>query len=82
MTKARSAAWGTCVPTSMVAGLAFEGVEVLGEGLPVPAQPLVQSGAGDVLDTLHHLDQPVVAVRAPPVRSPTPQLPMATVVTP
>ena len=45
------------------ARLALQGVEVLGERLPVPAQPLVQRGAGDVLDAFHHGDQPVVAVR-------------------
>ena len=35
-------------------------VEVLREGLPIPRQTLGQRGAGDVLDTLQHADQPVV----------------------
>ena len=43
-------------------GLAVEGVEVLGEGLPVPAQPSCSAVPGDVLDALHHVDEPVVAV--------------------
>ena len=44
-------------------GRALHGVEVLGEGLPVPADALGQRGAGDVLDALHQADQPLVAVR-------------------
>ena len=45
------------------ARLAFQRIEVLGEGCPVPGQPFVQGGAGDVLDPFHHGDQPVVSVR-------------------
>ena len=41
-----------------------EGVEVLGEALPLPADALVQGGAGDVLDALHERHQPLVAVGA------------------
>ena len=41
-----------------------ERVEVLGEGLPLPGDALVQRGAGDVLDALHQGDQPLVAVGA------------------
>ena len=41
-----------------------QGVEVLGEALPLPPHPLGQRGAGDVLDPLHETDQPVVAVGA------------------
>ena len=41
---------------------AVEGVEVLGEGLPLPRHALGQGGAGDVLDALHQADQPLVAV--------------------
>ena len=40
---------------------ARERVEVLGEGLPRPPDPLRQRGAGDVLDALHQLDQLVSA---------------------
>ena len=36
---------------------AVERVEVLGEGLPLPLDALVQRGAGDVLDALHQLDE-------------------------
>ena len=35
-------------------------VEVLGVGFPVPRDALGEGGAGDVLDTLHQLDQPVL----------------------
>ena len=37
-------------------------VEVLGEGLPAPLDPVREGGAGDVLDALHEADQPVVLV--------------------
>ena len=37
-----------------------ERIEVLGERLPVPRQPLGQRRARDVLDALEHADQPVV----------------------
>ena len=40
----------------------LELVEVLGEGLPVPRHALVERGTGDVLDTLHQLDEEVVLV--------------------
>jgi hypothetical protein len=43
-------------------GSAVQGVEVLGEGLPVPGDALVERGAGDVLDPLHQGDQPLVTV--------------------
>ena len=43
---------------------ALERVEVLGERLPVPVDPLGERGAGDVLDAFHQLDEPLVAVRA------------------
>ena len=51
-------------PEVEVAGPRGERVEVLGERLPVPAQALVQGRAGDVLDALHQLDQPLVIGRA------------------
>ena len=38
-----------------------ERVEVLGERLPAPVDALAQRGAGDVLDALHQLDQPLLA---------------------
>ncbi len=41
----------------------LELVEVLGEGLPVPGHALRQRSAGDVLDALHQLDQPVTLAR-------------------
>ena len=47
-----------------VAGPLVEVVEVLGEGLPRPRQAFVQRRAGDVLDALHQLDQPLVIGRA------------------
>src|SRR5262249_56453735 len=40
----------------------FEGVEILGEALPPPADALGERGAGDVLDALHQADEPVVAI--------------------
>ena len=40
----------------------LERVEILGEGLPLPLDPLGQCRAGNVLDPLHEADQPVVAV--------------------
>jgi hypothetical protein len=43
-------------------GVGGDGVEVLGEGLPAPADALAQRGAGDVLDALHQADEPVVAI--------------------
>ena len=42
---------------------ALQGVEVLGEALPLPLDAFGESGAGDVLDALHEADEPVVAVR-------------------
>ena len=42
----------------------LQGVEVLGEGLPLPRHPLGQRRAGDVLHPLHEPDEPVVAVGA------------------
>ena len=58
-----------------------DGVEELGERLPVPRQALVERGAGDVLDAFHQLDElAVVAVGTG--AKPTPQLPITTVVTP
>ncbi len=41
---------------------AGEGVEVLGEGLPLPRDALGQGRAGDVLDALHQADEPVMTV--------------------
>ncbi len=41
----------------------LQGVEVLGEGLPLPPDALVQRGAGDVLHALHERDQPLPLVR-------------------
>ena len=64
------------------AACALERVEVLGERLPVPREALGQRGAGDVLDAFEQADQPVVAVGARPGANPTPQLPIAIVVTP
>ena len=42
---------------------AFETVEIFRECLPCPVDALSQSGSGDVLDTFHQLDQPVLAAR-------------------
>ena len=41
-----------------------EGVQVLGEGLPVPRQPVDHHDAGNVLDAGHHVDQHVVVLGA------------------
>ena len=41
---------------------AVEHVEVFGERLPAPGDPLAQRGAGDVLDAFHELDEPVALV--------------------
>ena len=38
----------------------LEDVEVLREGLPAPGDPFVEGGAGDVLDALHQLDEPLL----------------------
>ena len=51
-----------------------EEVEVLGEALPPPGQALVEGGAGDVLDTLHELDE-AVAVLGPARREPDAAVP-------
>ena len=48
----------------MARGHPLERVEVLGEGLPVPLDALGERGAGDVLDALHQLDEPLVPVGA------------------
>ena len=45
-----------------VVGSGLDGVEVRPEALPRPLDPLVQHGAGDVLDALHEGDEPVVRV--------------------
>ena len=44
-------------------GPGLDGVEVLGERLPAPLDALAQRRAGDVLDTLHQPDEPLVAIR-------------------
>ena len=41
---------------------AVDRVEVLGEGLPAPLDPVRERGAGDVLDAFHQPDQPLVLV--------------------
>ena len=43
---------------------AVDHVEVFGEALPSPRDPLVERGAGDVLDTLHQADQEIVTIAA------------------
>ena len=58
-----------------------EHVEVLADGLPVPADGLAQRRAGDAFDAFHEADEPVVAVGRGGA-NPTPQLPITTVVTP
>jgi hypothetical protein len=45
-----------------VEGPAVDRVHELGERPPVPGQALGQHDAGDVLDTLHQLDEPVVVL--------------------
>lgn len=40
-----------------VEGLAIQCVEILREALPVPCQALMERDPGNVLDTLHDLDQ-------------------------
>ena len=45
------------------AGALFEGIEIFGEGFPVPAHPFDERGSGDVLDALHQADEPLVAIR-------------------
>ncbi len=40
----------------------FDGVEELTERVPIPLQPLVQCGAGNVFHSFHQLDQLVVCV--------------------
>ena len=41
---------------------AFERVEILRERLPLPVDAIGQRRSGDVFDTLHELDQPLVLV--------------------
>ena len=72
---------GDVAAMSMAYSRRAERVEVLGEGLPLPLDALVQRGAGDVLDALHQLDQPLVLPGRTGAK-PTPQLPVTTVVTP
>ncbi len=43
--------------------LRLQGIEVLGERLPGPADAVVEGGAGDVLDPLHESDQPGALLR-------------------
>ncbi len=43
--------------------LVADRVEVFGVGLPAPGDALGQRGAGNVLDTLHQLDQPSLGAR-------------------
>ena len=62
MTNARSGPWAICAPTSRTFGVAPDGVEVLGERRPLPRDALGHGRAGDVLDALHQLDEPRVAV--------------------
>ena len=50
-------------------GHAGDHVEVFGEALPAPGDALVQGGAGDVLDALHEIDQPLVLVGLAPARN-------------
>ena len=47
----------------------LERVEVLGERLPVQRHALRQRAAGDVLDPLHQLDEPLLAARVARARS-------------
>ncbi len=47
----------------------LDGVEVLGEALPLPGDALGQRGAGNVLDAFHQLDEPLFAAGARPARS-------------
>ncbi|CAB4806333.1 unannotated protein [freshwater metagenome] len=42
---------------------AVDAVEVLGERLPLPSDSLVKRGAGDVFDTFHDFDKPVMTIR-------------------
>ena len=59
-----------------------QGVEVLGEGLPVPLDALAQGRPGNVLYPLHQPDQPLVTVGRRAGAKPTPVLPITRVVTP
>ncbi len=47
-----------------VVGDRCDGVEVVAERLPFPAQALVQSGTGNVLDALHEFDEAITIARA------------------
>ena len=60
ITYTRSGAWGRKAAMSIAYSRRAERVEVLGERLPLPLDALVQRGAGDVLDALHQLDEPVL----------------------
>jgi len=47
-----------------VIATALERVEIVGDGLPLPRQALVEHGAGQVLDPFHELDQRLAVARA------------------
>ena len=52
-----------CADVEGVRG-ALERVEILRKGLPIPLDPFVEGGSGDVLDALHELDEPLPIVGA------------------
>src|SRR5438105_498622 len=56
--------WGHLGQDVEDARSALEGVQVLGERLPLPVDALVESSAGNVLDALHQLDQERLAALA------------------
>ena len=41
---------------------ALKRIQIFREGLPIPFHPLGQCGAGDILNTLHQADEPVMLV--------------------
>ena len=63
MTKTRSGACGTWVAKSMSQRRCGQGIEIVGEALPVPRHALAHHQLGDVLDAFHDLDQRVAVLR-------------------
>ena len=71
-----------CVPMSIARGMRSSASRYSGNDLPVPLDALGERGAGDVLDALHQLDEPLLACPGRTGAKPTPQLPSTAVVTP
>ena len=63
ITKARSGPWAICAPTSSTCGRRSTASRYSGKLVHSHVMPSVMAEPGDVLDALHQLDQPLVAIR-------------------